>query len=242
MKIELSAKTIKAFVKGVENITEICLLTFDEDGVRTRIMNNDHTALLDLKIPKDSAEVYDFNNSTPIEIGVLIADVKDMTKSLVVKDTLTIEYNTGDPTWLVLSANGVEKKVRGKKASLIKRHKVPPTDHKWSANLPWKQMKAFLSSCAKEASFRTLANPTWIQFQASSDDETLTLQFDKDEVDLHIEGESLITHITPAHFLALQSVSVAKTVFLMKGNNGGVVETGWKEGGVILNGWIAPRT
>ena len=63
MKIELSAKTIKAFVKGVENITEICLLTFDEDGVRTRIMNNDHTALLDLKIPKDSAEVYDFNNN-----------------------------------------------------------------------------------------------------------------------------------------------------------------------------------
>ena len=242
MKIELSAKTIKAFVKGVENITEICLLTFDEDGVRTRIMNNDHTALLDLKIPKDSAEVYDFNNSTPIEIGVLIADVKDMTKSLVVKDTLTIEYNTGDPTWLVLSANGVEKKVRCKNASLIKRHKVPPTDHKWSANLPWKQMKAFLSSCAKEASFRTLANPTWIQFQASSDDETLTLQFDKDEVDLHIEGESLITHITPAHFLALQSVSVAKTVFLMKGSEGGVVETGWKEGGVILNGWIAPRT
>ena len=242
MKIELSAKTIKAFVKGVENITEICLLTFDEDGVRTRIMNNDHTALLDLKIPKDSAEVYDFNNSTPIEIGVLIADVKDMTKSLVVKDTLTIEYNTGDPTWLVLSANGVEKKVRCKNASLIKRHKVPPTDHKWSANLPWKQMKAFLSSCAKEASFRTLANPTWIQFQASSDDETLTLQFDKDEVDLHIEGESLITHITPAHFLALQSVSVAKTVFLMKGNNGGVVETGWKEGGDILNGGIAPRT
>ena len=242
MKIELSAKTIKAFVKGVENLTEICLLTFDEDGVRTRIMNSDHTALLDLKIPKDSAEVYDFNNSTPIEIGVLIADVKDMTKSLVVKDTLTIEYNTGDPTWLILSANGVEKKVRCKNASLIKRHKVPPTDHKWSANLPWKQMKAFLSSCAKEASFRTLVNPTWIQFQASSDDETLTLQFDKDEVDLHIEGESLITHITPAHFLSLQSVSVAKTGFLMKGNAGGVVETGWKEGGVILNGWIAPRT
>ncbi len=226
----------------MENITEICLLTFDEDGVRTRIINSDHTALLDLKIPKDSAEVYDFNNSTPIEIGVLIADVKDMTKSLVVKDTLTIEYNTGDPTWLTLSANGVEKKVRCKNASLMKRHKVPPTDHKWSANLPWKQMKAFLSSCAKEASFRTLVNPTWIQFQSSSDDETLTLQFDKDEVDLHIEGESLITHITPAHFLALQSVSVAKTVFLMKGNNGGVVETGWKEGGVILNGWIAPRT
>jgi len=242
MKIELSAKTVKAFVKGVENLTEICLLTFDTEGVRTRIMNNDHTALLDLRIPKDSAEVYDFSEPNPIQIGVLIADVKDMTKSLVVKDTRTIEYNTGDPTWLVLSANGVEKRVRCKNASLIKRHKVPPTDHKWSANLPWKQMKAFLSSCAKEASFRTLVNPTWIQFQATNDDETLTLQFDKEEVELHIEGESLTTHITPAHFLSLLSVSSAKTVFLMKGNDGSVLEADWKEAGVILNGWIAPRT
>ena len=242
MKIELSAKTVKAFVKGVENITEICLLTFDEEGVRTRIMNNDHTTLLNLKIPKESAELYDFKNPNPIQIGVLIADVKDMTKSLVVKDTLTIEYNTGDPTWLVLSANGVEKRVRCKNASLIKIHRIPPTEHKWSANLPWKQMKAFLSSCAKEASFRTLANTTSLQFQASSDDETLTLQFEKDDVDLHIEGESLISHITPAHFLSLLSVSSAKTVFLMKGGDGSVLETDWKEAGVILNGWIAPRT
>ena len=99
-------------------------------------------------------------------------------------------------------------------------------------------MKKKISSEKIETRFNEALN----SMKDSSDDETLTLQFDKDEVDLHIEGESLITHITPAHFLALQSVSVAKTVFLMKGSEGGVVETGWKEGGVILNGWIAPRT
>ena len=242
MKIELSAKTIKAFVKGVENITEICLLTFDEDGVRTRIMNNDHTALLDLKIPKDSAEVYDFNNSTPIEIGVLIADVKDMTKSLVVKDTLTIEYNTGDPTWLVLSANGVEKKVRCKNASLIKRHKVPPTDHKWSANFPWKQVKAFLTSCAKATSFEVLVNTDKISLLSKTDDESLTLDLDANDIDLHLDGESLITHITPAHFISLMSTTSAKTVFSVKGSSASVVETEWTESGLKLKGWIAPRT
>lgn len=242
MKIELSAKTIKAFVKGVENITEICLLTFDEDGVRTRIINSDHTALLDLKIPKDSAEVYDFNNSTPIEIGVLIADVKDMTKSLVVKDTLTIEYNTGDPTWLILSANGVEKKVRCKNASLIKRHKAPPTDHKWSANLPWKQVKAFLTSCAKATSFEVLVNTDKISLISKTDDESLTLDLDANDIDLHIDGESLITHITPAHFISLMSTTSAKTVFTVKGSTASVVETEWTESGLRLRGWIAPRT
>jgi len=45
MKMELSAKTAKAFVKAIENLTEICLIVFDEDGVRTRIVNGEHTAL-----------------------------------------------------------------------------------------------------------------------------------------------------------------------------------------------------
>ena len=36
MKIELSAKTAKAFVKGVENMTDMILLSFSKDGVKTQ--------------------------------------------------------------------------------------------------------------------------------------------------------------------------------------------------------------
>jgi hypothetical protein len=242
MKMELSAKTAKAFVKAVENMTEMCLIVFDEDGVRTRVVNADHTAMLDVKIPQASAEVFDFNEPHPVEIGILIADIKDMTKSLVVKDALTIEYNTGDPTWLTLSANGVQKKVRCKNISLIKRHKAPATDHKWSMNLPWKQVKAFLGSCAKDPLFEILVNVQMVSLNAKSDDETLTLDLPSSEIDLHIEGESLITHITPAHFISLMSTTSAKTVFSAKGSAASVVETEWKESGLKLKGWIAPRT
>jgi len=242
MKMELSAKTAKAFVKAVENMTEICLIVFDEDGVRTRIVNGDHTALLDVRIPKESAEVFDFGENNPVEIGVLMADIKDMTKSLVVKDTLIIEYNTGDPTWLKLSANGVEKKVRCKNTALIKRHKAPQTDHKWSANLPWKQVKAFLTSCAKATSFEVLVNTDKISLASKTNDESLTLELDAEDIDLHIEGQSLITHITPAHFLSLMSTTSAKTVFSIKGSVASVAETEWTESGLQLRGWIAPRT
>ena len=242
MKMELSAKTAKAFVKAVENLTEICLIVFDEDGVRTRIVNGEHTALLDVRIPKDSAEVFEYGEQNALEIGVLIADIKDMTKSLVVKDTLTIEYNVGDPTWLILEANGVNKRVRCKNASLIKRHKVPPTDHKWSANLPWKQVKAFLTSCAKASSFEVLVNADKISLNSKTDDESLTLDLDANEIELHLQGESLITHITPAHFMSLMSTTSAKTVFSVKGSVASVVETEWAESGLKLRGWIAPRT
>ncbi len=241
MKMELSAKTAKAFVKGVEKMTEMPLLVFDANGVKTRTIKSDNTALLDIQIPKASAESFEYTASNSVEVAVLIADIKDMTKSLVVKDTLFIEYDIDDPTWLVLSANGVEKRVRCKNASLIKRHKAPSSDSKWSADLPFKQTKAFLSSCSKESSFEIMVDDS-MQFQSKNDDEKLTLDFDKDEINLHSEQGRYSTHLTPETFLALLSVASAKTLIRVKGSHGGVVEAHWKEAGLILTGWIAPRT
>ena len=242
MKMELSAKTAKAFVKAVENMGELCLLVFEKEGVRTRLINSDNTTLLDVVIPSSSAELFEFNESNSVEIGVLINDIKDLTKSLVVKDTLTIEYNTADPTWLILSANGVEKKVRCKNASLMKRHKSPPTEHKWSLNLPWKQVKAFLTSCAKASTFEILVNTDRVSLLSKTDDESLSLELMGEEVDLHIEGQSLSTNLTPAHFICLMSTTSAKTVFLAKGDAASIIEVEWAESGLKLRGWIAPRT
>jgi len=83
MKIELSAKTAKAFVKGVENMTDMILLNFSKGGIKTRTLKSDNTALLDIEIPKASSEVYEFDNENPVEVALLIADVKDMTKNFV---------------------------------------------------------------------------------------------------------------------------------------------------------------
>ena len=242
MKMELSAKTAKAFVKAVENMSELCLIVFEEEGVRTRIINSDNTALLDVRIPAASAESFEFNESNSVEIGVLVNDIKDMTKSLVVKDTLVIEYNTGDPTWLILSGNGVEKKVRCKNASLMKRHKSPPTEHKWSMSLPWKQVKAFLTSCAKSPTFEILVNTDRVSLLSKTDDESLSLELLSSDVDLHIEGQSLSTTLTPSHFITLMSTTSAKTVFLAKGDTSSIIEVEWEESGLSLRGWVAPRT
>lgn len=244
MKMELSAKTAKAFVKGIENMTDMILLSFSKSGIKTRTLNSDNTALLDLEIPQSATEVYDFSEDNSFEVALLIADVKDMTKSLVVKDTLMMEYSLDDPTWLILSANGVEKRVRCKNASLLKRHKVPPTESKWSADLPFKQAKAFLSTCKDIPTFEIKVNHNeGIQFQAKNDDETLTLDLSQDEVGLHAEESQVwLTNLTPANLLALLSVASAKTLITLKGGDGSVIKAEWKEAGLVLNGWIAPRT
>ena len=60
MKIELSAKTAKAFVKGVENMTDMILLNFSKGGIKTRTLKSDNTALLDLEIPKVYFQMFTF--------------------------------------------------------------------------------------------------------------------------------------------------------------------------------------
>ena len=63
MKMELSAKTVKSFVKAIENMNEMTLIVFDDKGVKTRLVNPSHTCMLDVRIPIISAESFEFKES-----------------------------------------------------------------------------------------------------------------------------------------------------------------------------------
>ncbi len=85
---------------------------------------------------------YEFNESNPVEFGIVVNHLKDMTKAMTVKDkhTLLIEYDLENPTWLVLTSCGVKKNLRLLKSSMMKRHKTPNFDSLWSAKIPYKQI------------------------------------------------------------------------------------------------------
>jgi len=69
------------------------------------------------------------------------------------------------------------------------------------------------------------------------------MELSQDEVNLHAEeSQTWITNLTPANLLSLLSVASAKTVITLKGSHDAVIKAEWKEAGLILNGWIAPRT
>ena len=236
----MNAKTAKTFVKALEKLNEESLLIFDKEGIRTRIMDKDHTHILDIRIPKESTEVYNFGGANATEVGVVVERIKDLTKTLTVKDNLQIEYNLNDATWLHLSANGVERKVRLLNATHMKRLDVPPTEHKWSAKLPMKEMKAFLTSLGKTLHFDILVDKT-VSFVATTDDGEVRLDFDKSEIDFHCEDGDFETTLTTAHFLTLIAATSAKTKFSIQGGNDAVVETSWTEANINLKGWIAPK-
>ena len=84
----------------------------------------------------------------------------------------------------------------------MKRHKVPPTDSKWSADLPFKQTKAFLTTCKDTPTFEIQVNHgEGIQFQSKNDEETLTMELAHDEVNLHAEeSQNLDYQFDPRQF------------------------------------------
>jgi len=240
MKITMSAKIAKTFVKSIEKLNEESLIVFNSDGIKTKIVNGDNSVLLDVRIPKEAVKEFSFKGASASEVGVVVSRVKDLTKTLTTKDSLEMNYNINDPTWLIMMANGVERKVRLLNSAHMKRVSTPATEHQWSANLPMKEVKAFLTSIGKTDKFEVGVSNNSIYFKAVTDDGEVLLDFNKDIVNLHQEEGEYFTFIDPQKFLNLIAATGQKTVIEIKGADNTILEVVWGEAGINFNGWVAP--
>ena len=240
MEINMSAKIAKTFVKAVEKLNEESLLVFDDEGLKTKIVDNDNASLLDIKIPKSSANEFSFNGASATEVGVVIERVKDLTKTLTTKDSIKLNYDLENPTWLVMSANGVERKVRLLNSSHMKRVNTPSTEHHWSVSLPMKEIKAFVKSLGKTSSFEINVKDEGIVLYSETDDGEIRLEFDKDAIALHKETGDFTTKISSDKFTDVLSATGVKTIIELKGGDATIVEAQWVEAGMNFVGWIAP--
>ena len=240
MKIEIGAKTAKTFVKAIEKLNEESLIVFDKEGIRTRILDSNHTHLLDVRIPKESVAEYDFGGASATELGVVVSRIKDLTKTLTVKDALTMAYKPNDPTWLHLSANGVERTVRLLNTAHMKRVAAPATEHKWSGKIPMKELKAFLTSLDKTLKFDIIVEES-ISFVAKTDDGEVRLDFQSEQIDFHSEGGKYETSLTTTCVLDLLAATSAKSLVEIQGGESSIVQTTWEEADMKLTGWVAPR-
>ena len=240
MKINMSAKIAKTFVKAVEKLNEESLLIFDSEGLKTKIVDNENATLLDIKIPKSSANEFSFNGASATEVGVVIERVKDLTKTLTTKDSIIMNYELENPTWLIMSANGVERKVRLLDASHMKRVKTPSTEHHWSASLPMKEIKAFVKSLGTTSSFEIKVNDDGMLLYSETDDGEIRLEFLKDAILLHKETGEFTTKISADKFTDLLSATGVITTIDLKGGDSAIVEAQWNEAGMNFVGWVAP--
>jgi hypothetical protein len=148
LKATLFAGPFKDALKGLEALNEQAVFEFDSTGITVKCLDNDCTTVLRVSLTEDLFSEYEYNSSTsPTKLGVVLARIKDITKTLTVKDLLTLEYDSEQPQFLTISANGIRRTVRLVKLDLIKQVKTLPTPSdgwKFSGTLPLKGMKDFL--------------------------------------------------------------------------------------------------
>ena len=148
LKATLFAGPFKDALKGLEALNEQAVFEFDSTGITVKCLDNDCTTVLRVSLTEDLFSEYEYKSSTsPTKLGVVLARIKDITKTLTVKDLLTLEYDSEQPQFLTISANGIRRTVRLVKLDLIKQVKTLPTPSdgwKFSGTLPLKGMKDFL--------------------------------------------------------------------------------------------------
>ena len=141
-------------------------------------MDNDYTSVLRIQADKELFEEYTFTSSqSPLKLGIVLERLKDITKTLTVKDLVSLEYDGATPQNLTISANGIRRTVRLVKLDLIKQVKHLPTPEdgfKFSGNVATKGLKDFVRTIpATVQDFKLIVGKNKLYLQAMHGEEPI---------------------------------------------------------------------
>ncbi len=231
---------IKTIVKAIENINEECIFNFDSSGMHIKISDVYKYKMLELKIDKDDLKEYHCDN--PIELGIVIDRIKDVTKTLKAKDTITFNYESGGNN-LILKAGGLSRSVKlidinmiGKVPSLVGAEKE--LSDGYQTTIKTNPLKTFLRAASNA-----------ISFDVSTDEDYLHLTSESDEGLIEIEWVE--SPISPKGYGSTTNYSVVETTKAIstigdaaniRGCQGGVWEIKWGLGNhSYIRAMVAPR-
>jgi hypothetical protein len=166
LQFTLSAKHAKNLVKALENINEDTVFKFDRDGLSVSVSDTFRNRLLEIHLPAD-----------------FISRLREVTKTLKAKDEVTGSFDQEVPNFLILSANGIRRRVRLVNINLLKS--PPPMiydDFIYTVELPSSALSDFMKAAS---TFHTL------EVSVVPDSFTITSQEGEEEVSMQFKGEDV---------------------------------------------------
>ena len=148
----ISAGNFKDVLKGLETLGDQTIFTFTQSGLTVGMIDNDCSTLVKYEISQTLFENYKFSsdNFDPIRLGVVVARMKDITKTLTTKDTLGFEYDSADPTVLTISAGPIKRSIKLVALKLLRElPSLPEANYEYNFDIPLKAVKDYLKAVAK---------------------------------------------------------------------------------------------
>ena len=91
LEATMAVGPLKTILKGLQAIGEESILEFGPEGLIIRLVDTNRIKVLQVSAEADAFNSYKCDDN--YRLGVMLSRLKDITKSLTTKDTITMTYN-----------------------------------------------------------------------------------------------------------------------------------------------------
>jgi len=219
---EIESSLIKEIVKAVSSFNEEAIFIFDSDGLFIRLSDLNRFKILEMSVKSEDYITY--NCDSPVELGIIIERIWDVTKTLKNKDIISFNYEVGSDV-IILKANGLTRQIKLIDAKLLSRVPSLIVSHDYTATLMSKQIKDFLKACGKSLMFNVSIKDGYLNLNCDTEGGLIELNLDGKDCSLNplnYVGENTYTIAETNNAL-----STAKDYLSLKGGSEGIIQFGW---------------
>jgi DNA polymerase III sliding clamp (beta) subunit (PCNA family) len=223
VNLSINCNLIKEVVKAVEHTNDDAVFVFDNSGFFIRVSDIYKYKVLEIKI--SSNDLLEYECSKPVELGIVINRLKDITKTMRKGDSLIMKYDdTSD--YLQLVSNGLKRSIKLVDLNHISR--IPNLDlhYKYRAIIDHKTFNSFIKACGKALSFKIITDKDNMVMVCETDEGLIEVPWD-DSVKTLEDGDSYESNTTFALSEVAKAVSTSKGLISVEGTQDKVVCFSW---------------
>jgi hypothetical protein len=221
--LNIDCNLIKEVVKAVENTNDDAVFVFDNSGFFIRVSDIYKYKVLEIKVASD--DILEYECSKPVELGVVINRLKDITKTMRKGDFLIMKYED-DSDYLQLVSNGLKRSIKLIDLNHISR--IPNLDlhYKYRAIIDHKTFNSFIKACGKALSFRIISKEKDLIMVCETDEGLIEVPW-TDTVKSLTDEDNYESDTTFALAEVAKAVSTSKGLVSVEGTQDEVVCFSW---------------
>ena len=223
VNLSINCNLIKEVVKAVEHTNDDAVFVFDNSGFFIRVSDIYKYKVLEIKI--SSNDLLEYECSKPIEVGIVINRLKDITKTMRKGDFLIMNYED-DSDYLQLISNGLKRSIKLIDLNHISR--IPNLDlhYKYRAIIDNKTFNSFIKACGKALSFKIMTQEGNLIMVSETDEGLIEVPWE-DSVKTIGDDEGYKSNTTFALSEVAKAVSTSKGIISVEGSQDKVVCFSW---------------
>ena len=240
VSLTMSCKLAKEIVKAIETTDEQAIFVFDKHGLFVRVSDPLHIRVVEIMVEANDFEEYDYQaDEEQLRLGVVISRLKDITKTLVKKDELKLEYEEGTNRILTWS-NNLQRSIRLIKSELMNAIPEISVSHLYGCVLEATTLKPFLKASNAKGGVVDIITDNKFILCSESDDGSVEISMTSEQVQLNPSDYMSMTTYSVEEINKATSTAVGD--IQLRGKQDSPIELSWIAAtGMRVKAWVASK-